>query len=479
MSAVLLAAGLVGGLALAHQFGDVFAPASSSAKPTDAKSEPPSDLVTLSPEKQSAAGIETAAVAAEPLAGRVWRTGRVTLDEERVAHVSPPTEGVVRDAPARLGQTVAAGDVLAVLESREFSQAKVELLKARIALAAERELAARTKTTMANAGELLDLLAADATPAAIDKALKDKPIGDWRSQLLSAYTKRNHLKAEGAAKNTSPGVISEMAVRKTAAELEAAESAYTALVEEFRFQAKNQVRLAELKLKDAETAFDVARVRLLLFGLTPDAVDRLDPVAEGATASHLTIKAPFAGTVIEKHAVLSERVGPQSQLFVLADLSNVWVQADVFEPDLHLARDAAGKSIAFRPSLDAGTERTAKVLHAGDVLDKASRALTLTAVAPNADHALKPGMFVEVGIDSGDHTPVVQVPAAAVLRHENKPFVFVQQSADTFRRVAVTPGRTSGDRVEIVEGLKAGDRVVVRGGFTLKSELLKDLMVGE
>lgn len=88
-------------------------------------------------------------------------------------------------------------------------------------------------------------------------------------------------------------------------------------------------------------------------------------------------------------------------------------------------------------------------------------------------------MFVEVGFDAGDRTSDIHVPAAAVLWHENQPFVFVRTAADTFRRTAVTRGRTVGDRVEITAGLKAGDAVVVRGGFDLKSAMLKDQMVGE
>ena len=415
----------------------------------------------------------------EPLVTRVWRTGRVALHDDRLAHVSPPAEGIVREVPVRLGQQVAAGEPLVVLESRELGQAKLEAHTARIALTAERELSRRTRTTMANAGELLKLLDADAPLADIEARLADKPIGDWRQQLLGAYTRRNQLRTQLASQRASAGAVSESNLRKTEADAEAAGATYTSLVEELRFQVTNQVRQADLKLKDVEAAFDVARAKLLLFGLSPAEVDRLDPIAEGAAAGRLTVKAPFAATVVEKHAVRSERVGPQSQMFVLADLSTVWVQADVFETDLPLIRGVKDNAIVFR-SLAAGVpERPARITYAGDLVDKHSRAITLTAEADNADRRLKPGMFVEVGFEAGEPTPVLQLPAAAVLRHENKPFVFVQVADDRFRRVDVTLGRSAGDRVEVTEGLSAGDRVVVRGGFVLKSELLRDQMAGE
>ena len=250
-------------------------------------------------------------------------------------------------------------------------------------------------------------------------------------------------------------------------------------MEEFRFQVKNQVRQAELKLKDAEVAFDVGKAKLLLFGLSAGAVEQLDPISEGSAASHLKVKAPFAGTVVEKHAVRSERVDPKTQMFVLADLSAVWVQADVFESDLPLIREVKDRPVMFRSVAAGVPERPARIVYAGDLVDKSSRALTLTAEADNADRLLKPGMFVEVGFDAGDQKPALQIPASAVLRHENKPFVFVQISDDRFRRADITLGRTAGERVEVTSGLAAGDRVVVRGGFVLKSELLKDQMAGE
>lgn len=474
----LLAAGGAAGVVGSRQL----APAATSAeKATAAEKSPDSaaDTVTFGPDKQASAGVETAAVAAEPLRLRVWRAGRVVLHDDQVAHVCPPAEGVVREAPAKLGQPVAAGQVLAVLDSRELGQAKLEAYKAKIALAAEREQIARTRTTMANAAELLALLAADTPPAEVERRTADKPIGEWRQQLLAAVTRRNQLKAQAASQRAAAAAVAEATLRKSESDAEAAAAAYTALVEELQFQVKQQVRQAELKQRDAETAFDVSTAKLLLFGLSAADVAKLDPIAEGAAASRLVVRAPFAGTLVEKHAVRSERVGPQTQMFVVADLTKVWVQADAFEADLPLVRGAAGRPVAFRAPGAGVPERAATVTYTGDLIDRSSRTLTVTAEADNGDRLLKPGMFVEVGFDAGDATPVLQVPASAVLRHENKPFLFVQTTPDTFRRVSVTLGRSGGDRVEVTDGLKTGDRVVVRGGFVLKSELLKDQMVGE
>lgn len=473
-----LAIGAIAGVIGARQF-DAPAPRAERTTPSESEKKTDENTVEFGPEQQTATGIEVATVSPEPFHVRTWRSGRIAIHDDRTAHVCPPAEGVVREVPGRLGQSVAAGDVLAVIDSRELGQAKLEAHKARIALAAERELTDRAKTTTLNADELLKLLAADTSLAEIEKRMANKPIGDWRQQLLGAYSKRNQLKTQLVSLQSSGGAVSESLLRKTEAEAEAAAAAYTAIVEELRFQVKNQVRQAELKLKDAEASMDVAKSKLLLYGISAEAIERLDPIAEGATVSHLTLKAPFAGTVVEKHAVRSERVGPQSQMFVVADLSVVWVQVDLFEADLPLVRSLKDRPLAIR-SANAGVhDRKARVVYAGDVIDKTSRSLTLIAEADNADRILKPGLFVEIGFDTGDPTPVLQVASTAILRHENKPFVFVQTGDEKFRRTEVVLGRSSADRVEIANGLKPGDKVVTRGGFVLKSELLKDQMVGE
>jgi len=449
------------------------------AAPVEKSPGTEAETVTFNEAKQSSAGIVTKVVSPEPLVSHTWRTGRVAIHDDCLAHVCPPAEGVVRSVSARLGQTVAAGEVLGVIDSRELGQAKLEAYKARMALNAEREVATRTRSTMANADEMLKLLVAETPLAQIEKQMTDKPIGDWRQQLLGAYTRWNQLKTQMVSQQASGGAVAESTLRKTEAEAEAAGAVYTALVEELRFQVKNQVRQAELKLKEAEAVLDMAQAKLLLFGLSTNALEKLDPITEGAALSHLVVRAPFGGTVVEKHAVRSERVGPQTQMFVIADLSRVWIQADVFEADLPLVRGLKERQILFRSGIAGISERPATVVYTGDLIDKSSRSLTLTAETENPDRLLKPGLFVEVGFDTGDRTPVLQVPSTAVLRDQNKPFAFIQTGDDTFRRANVTLGRPAGDNVEVLEGLKSGDRVVVRGGFVLKSELLKDQMVGE
>lgn len=456
-------------------------PAPNGSTPGEESSDSWADSDTLSFDvsKQEAIGLETVVVEAHPLIQRTWRSGRIALHEDRIAHICPMAEGVVRETPVRLGQTVNAGDVLAVIESRELGQAKLEYHKAQIALSAERELAARTQTVMANAQLLLQLIDAKASLAEIEQKMADRPIGEWRQQLLAAYARKRQLASLLETQRASMATVAKANLLQTEAEAETANATLLAMVEEMRFQVKNQVRQAELKLRDAQTNADTAKAKLILYGLAPESLDKLDPIAQGANLSLLTVQAPFAGTVIDKHAVRSERVDPRTQMFVLADLSVVWVQADLYETDLPLLRGLKDNKIVFKSGLAGIAERSATITYSGDLIDQSSRTLRLTAEADNRDRLLKPGMFVEVGFDIGATESVLQVPTQAILHDQNRSCVFVQVEPDRFRRTEVSLGRTAGDWVQVVGGLAAGDRVVVKGAFVLKSELLKEQISGE
>lgn len=472
---------LPAGLGLGVAGSRVLAPPAPQPAPTPAEVGAGGDpgAVTFPREKWEVAGVRTEVVTPAPLADFAWRTGRVEVDDDRVAHISPPVEGLVVEVRARLGQDVPAGAVMAVLESKEVGQAKLDLVTARLAAAAEAERAGWAASSAANTADLVKAVAAEKPAAEIDAAFRDRPVGERRQTLMAAYTTRNHLRLQLESQKVSAGAVAGAVREKTESELAAAEAALLALCEEFKFQAAQQARQAELKQKEAAAALDAARTRLLMLGYAAAQVDAMDPVKEGAAASRFEVKAPFAGTVVEKHAVRSERVGPQFQMFRVADLSVVWVRADAFEADLPLLRSLAGRGLAFRAPAAGVAQRPAELVYAGDIVDPTSRALTVTAAAKNPDRALKPGMYVEVRLPRGGPEPVLQVPTAAVQRHAGKAFVFVHAGGDTFRRADVELGREAGDRVEVRAGLSAGDAVAVAGGFVLKSELFRDQLAGD
>ena len=168
----------------------------------------------------------------------------------------------------------------------------------------------------------------------------------------------------------------------------------------------------------------------------------------------------------------SARVTAGGPLFMIADTSVLWVSAEIHEHDWPALEAAQQGSISVRvPALENG-ELTAKVRFVGSQVSEMTRSVPLVAEISNAGGRLKPGMFVWVDVPLGPPRQALCVPTAAIMRHENQPFVFVPTGKGAFRRDNVEVGLTSGDYVEVTSGLSAGDRVVAHGAFFLKSELL-------
>ena len=161
-----------------------------------------------------------------------------------------------------------------------------------------------------------------------------------------------------------------------------------------------------------------------------------------------------------------------SSLIVVADTSAMWVSAEIHERNWAALSAVQHGPIEVRAPALIDSVLRAEIRFVGAVVDPATRSVPLVAQLDNSEGRLKPGMFawVEVPLESPRTAPVV--PAAAIMRHENQPFVFVPLGRNAFRRVNVRLGLETRSAGEILEGLVAGDQVVDRGAFYLKSELL-------
>jgi RND family efflux transporter MFP subunit len=201
-------------------------------------------------------------------------------------------------------------------------------------------------------------------------------------------------------------------------------------------------------------------------------VDETESPGETGSLSTLVLRTPFDGIVEDVFITRGERARVGDRLFVVADTSVLWVRAQIHERQWTAVEVAEGQAVrVVVPGADVH-ETTAVVNHVGATVEAESRSVPLVAEITNVDAHFKPGMFVWVDLPQGKPRDALAVPAAAVMRHEGKAFVFVPAGADRYRRVDVTTGIADGDVVEVTGGLAAGDQVVGRGAFVLKSELL-------
>jgi cobalt-zinc-cadmium efflux system membrane fusion protein len=337
------------------------------------------------------------------------------------------------------------------------------------------------QTVHDNTRDLLTALREGQTAEVIERAFRDRPVGAYREQLMGALSRRQHAAAEHErlAVLDERSIVAGKQLIRARAEHESATAAFQGLVEQIGFDSQQHLLSAQQRVEEAETALAVARSQLMILGYEASEIDAMDPIGEGARVAYYRVTAPFDGTVVSKHAAQGEHIDAHEELFTVADLSTVWLRADVFERDLSAIDELDGAEVNFRAASYPAREFTARVFSRGHVVDDATRAVPMLAVAENRQGRLRPGMFVEINLDGGADEGALIVPTAAVQRHENQPFVFVALRSSGYERRGVTLGRSAGEKIEIVGGLDEGESVVVEGGFALKSELLSDLMAEE
>ena len=217
-----------------------------------------------------------------------------------------------------------------------------------------------------------------------------------------------------------------------------------------------------------------AQDRLRLLGMTEDQIDQLDQ--DQIIRSNIPIMAPFNGRIIFRNLTKGEVVEVTHHLFTIADLSEVWVLANIPEKDIPFIRNAertdGDRSVEVRINAYPDEVFHGKVTYVGDVLDVATRTMNLRIELPNRDHLLKPEMYATVRVYSQPTRGVLAVPENAIQRDRDRYFVFVQRDPHTFEARDVRLGDSNGKQVAIVEGLREGEQVVTNGGFILKSELM-------
>jgi len=196
---------------------------------------------------------------------------------------------------------------------------------------------------------------------------------------------------------------------------------------------------------------------------------RIAAIQQGRTvqAPQGVIRSPIAGVVVERLVTPGQLLqAGTTQCFTVADLSTVWVMANVFESDLPDV--AAGDPAEIRPTV--GDERfTGTVDYVGALVDPQTRATAVRVVARNRGDFLKRDMYVRVALRSRRPRRGLLAPVSAVLRDaQNLPFVFLAAPDSSFTRRPVTLGSRVGDRFEITSGLAAGDRIIVEGGLFLQ-----------
>jgi cobalt-zinc-cadmium efflux system membrane fusion protein len=226
---------------------------------------------------------------------------------------------------------------------------------------------------------------------------------------------------------------------------------------------RREAEQAETDATNAESDRAAALQALVALGVDPQAIK---DIAAGRQVSRLegTIRSPITGTVVERLITAGQLLqAGTTPCFTVADLSRVWVMAQVFGADIAAVRlgDPAEIVTGVTPARFAG-----KVDNISALIDPDTRSVVVRVVAENPGDFLKKQMYVRVLIQARQETTGILVPVSAILRDdENLPFVYVARPDGTFARRQVTLGHRVGDRVEISAGLQVGVSIVVDGAI--------------
>ena len=362
-----------------------------SEQPAETKPQHKEDTVEIGLEAQKHIGLQTAPVALSQMTEYRRVTGTVQPIDNKVVHIRPLARGRVTTVSVRIGDRVAAGQELALMDNVEASEAASELASARAELQRLRvQLAAHTRQT--------------------DRQRKLSEIG-------------------------AAPVKDYEAVR-----------------------AEQQATEELIRAQESTIAGLTTRLRRLGAG---------DSTPTGIVTT--AVRAPFSGVVTKAEAAAGSVVGQENELFTIADLSHVWVQAEVYEKDLGRLR--LRQPAFIRVDTYPDVRFSGKVTYISDILDPQTRTARVRCEVPNTDVRLKLDMFATVELPTTFSRTAINVPTSAIQQLEGKNVVFIRTSATVFEVRGVELGNQVGEQVEIINGVKENESVVTQGAFHLKSVL--------
>ena len=215
---------------------------------------------------------------------------------------------------------------------------------------------------------------------------------------------------------------------------------------------------------------NASRQRLSALGMSDDQIDAL--ASSRQVRQRFPVRSSQDGYVMELNVREGMFVQPGTTIMSLADLSEIWVDVDVFEQQIDWVREgqAARMGVPFAPD----REWVGEVDYVYPTIRPETRTARVRLTFDNPDLQLKPNMYAQVAVDVAPREGVVHVPSQSVIRTGRQSRVVLALGEGRFRPAEVRTGLESGGRTEIVEGLSAGERIVVSGQFLIDSEASMD-----
>jgi cobalt-zinc-cadmium efflux system membrane fusion protein len=224
---------------------------------------------------------------------------------------------------------------------------------------------------------------------------------------------------------------------------------------------------AELSQVEAQSAGESVQVQESVVAGLASRLRRFGVAQANVSNPSTIIRAPFAGVVIKAQTAPGDVFDADRELFSIADLSRVWVQAEVYERDL--GRIQVNQPTIITVDTYPGEKFRGQVTYIGDILDPQTRTARVRCEVANPDIRLKLDMFAAIELPTHFSRRAMVVPASAIQQINGTDVVFIRQSQTRFETRPVKTGKTLEELTEIESGLKEGEEIVKTGSFHLKS----------
>ncbi len=352
------------------------------------------------PTKSQLEGLKIRVVEAIAFHGERVTDGTIATNDDATTPVFSPYSGHVTKLYGKIGDKLAKGAPLMALEASEFVQGQNDLIAAAGALSAAQA----------------------------------------QARVAEATEKRQHelyLARGGAMKDW--------------------------------LQSQADLATAQGNLHSTEVALAAARNRLRILGKSDEEIAALEAAGPAQKMNpEAVLRAPIAGTVIARQVGLGQNIesaaaGASNPVYTIADLSSVWLLANVREADAPLMK--AGAPVEVTTPAWPGRVFKAKLTWVGPTVDPNTHRLSVRADIDNRDGALKPSMFASFRIATGEASNAPGVPESAIVHEGDETRVFVLNGDGTIVMRKIEIGRGSGDMVEAVSGVKVGEKVVSAGAL--------------
>ncbi len=469
------------------------------------------------------AGLKIAPIEPQALPTSLSVTGAVEPNQAGVVRVTPRVGGKVVSIQVNVGDTVRAGQPLAMLSSLELAQAQAAYRQAaareaaaRSGLARQRQLArlgtfgqprveeARSASTTAQGAiqtveNEVEGARAEVTEAESAIKVRQAALSQAQTQLgvVSSRLERANLLLKEQLISKQEWEQTQADKQRAEADIEAARAA-VAEGQAKAAAAKSRVAVAQAKQDEARRHGEITTRALTReqavykggFLATKEIVDaeamlrqaRLDQSAAaesirlvGGTpggGNLITITAPLGGRITERQVTQGETVTPEKPVFTIINLRSVWVQFSIYQRDISAIH--VGAHMTVTSDATPGENFSGTVAYIADIADETTRTVKVRCVIQNGAGRLRPETFVKGTVTTGTRKQVLAVPRDAVQTQEGKTVVFVQAEHEgEFKAREVETGDTSADLTPITSGLKPGEKVVVKGAFLVKAQAMK------